>query len=78
MPPSTLLNGGEREKEPFGTPMFWQFVAISASLTLFAGMMSGLTVGYLSIDKIDLEVKMNIGTHKEKQAVIYVLFNYIG
>lgn len=29
---------------------------------VFAGMMSGLTVGYLSIDKLDLEIKQAIGT----------------
>jgi hypothetical protein len=31
--------------------------------------MSGLTVGYLSIDKLDLEIKQAIGTPQEKRAV---------
>ena len=31
-------------------------------LTLFAGLMSGLTVGLLSIDKMELETKQLIGT----------------
>jgi hypothetical protein len=31
--------------------------------------MSGLTVGFLSIDKIDLEIKGTIGTSAEKKAV---------
>lgn len=31
--------------------------------------MSGLTVGYLSIDKLDLEIKLAIGTPEEKRAV---------
>jgi hypothetical protein len=31
--------------------------------------MSGLTVGYLSIDKLDLEIKLAIGTEKEKKSV---------
>lgn len=35
----------------------------------FAGLMSGLTVGYLSIDKLDLEIKQAIGTPQEKRAV---------
>jgi hypothetical protein len=30
-------------------------------------MMSGLTVGLLSIDELDLEMKMVIGTDKEKK-----------
>lgn len=31
--------------------------------------MSGLTVGYLSIDKLDLEIKGTIGNSEEKKAV---------
>jgi hypothetical protein len=31
--------------------------------------MSGLTVGYLSIDQLDLEIKQAIGTPQEKKAV---------
>ena len=38
-------------------------------LVLFAGLMSGLTVGYLSIDKMDLEIKSSIGTPEEKRQV---------
>lgn len=37
-------------KVPFGTPTFWLYVGISFGLTCFAGLMSGLTVGLLSID----------------------------
>lgn len=36
-------------------------------LTLFAGAMSGLTVGYLSIDDLVLELKANTGTDLEKK-----------
>ena len=35
-------------------------------LTLFAGCMSGLTVGYTSIDTLVLEVKISNGTEEEK------------
>ena len=35
-------------------------------LTLFAGCMSGLTVGYTSIDTLVLEVKLSNGTEEEK------------
>jgi hypothetical protein len=31
-----------------------------------AGFMSGLTVGLASIDKLDLEIKIAIGTEAEK------------
>jgi metal transporter CNNM len=36
-------------------------------LTLFAGAMSGLTVGYLSIDDLVLELKSKTGTNLEKK-----------
>jgi hypothetical protein len=32
-------------------------------------MMSGLTVGFMSIDKLDLELKKISGTPREKRAV---------
>lgn len=35
--------------------------------------MSGLTVGYLSIDKLDLEIKKAIGTPSEKKAASVIL-----
>ena len=43
-------------------------------LVCFAGVMSGLTVGYLSIDKLDLEIKQSIGTESEKRAVSFHSF----
>ena len=36
-------------------------------LTLFAGAMSGLTVGYLSIDDLVLELKSTTGSDMEKK-----------
>lgn len=36
-------------------------------LVCFAGLMSGLTVGFLSIDQLDLEIKQSIGTEEEKR-----------
>jgi metal transporter CNNM len=41
-------------------------IIIIVSLTLFGGVMSGLTVGYLSIDDLILELKANTGSDKEK------------
>lgn len=40
---------------------------------LFAGLMSGLTVGYLSIDTLVLELKLKNGTESEKKNVVYVI-----
>ncbi len=36
-------------------------------LTAFAGAMSGLTVGYLSIDDLVLELKTQTGSDEEKE-----------
>ncbi len=45
-------------------------------LTMFAGLASGLTVGYLSIDKLDLEIKQKIGSDEDKLAVSYFFTKY--
>jgi metal transporter CNNM len=42
-------------------------------LTCFAGLMSGLTVGYLSIDDLVMELKMTTGTEEEKRQADLVL-----
>jgi metal transporter CNNM len=42
-------------------------------LTLFAGLMSGLTVGYLSIDDLVLELKTSTGSGEEKAQAYKVL-----
>jgi hypothetical protein len=39
-------------------------------------MMSGLTVGFMSIDKLDLELKLCSGTAKEKKAVSLECFKF--
>lgn len=40
----------------------------SLGLVSFAGIMSGLTVGYCGIDQLDLELKEKQGTPSEKKA----------
>lgn len=45
---------------------FWFNLIVFVSLACFAGTMSGLTVGYLSIDSLVLEIKMSNGTETEK------------
>lgn len=47
----------EGPKAKPGTSQFYYLIGICIFLTFFAGLMSGLTVGYLSIDKLDLEIK---------------------
>jgi CBS domain containing-hemolysin-like protein len=45
---------------------FWFNLIVFITLACFAGTMSGLTVGYLSIDSLILEIKMGNGTENEK------------
>ena len=45
---------------------FWFNLIVFITLACFAGTMSGLTVGYLSIDSLVLEIKMSNGTETEK------------
>ena len=52
---------------------YWFFMFMVAFLTLFAGMMSGLTVGYLSVDQLTMELKQTTGTPEEKAASEIIL-----
>lgn len=54
-------------------PLPWDeyllFSLISLALVLFGGMMSGLTVGLMSLDETELELKLASGTpHEQEQA----------
>jgi metal transporter CNNM len=42
-------------------------------MVLFSGLMSGLTVGFLSIDTLDLELKLINGSEKDKIAANSIL-----
>jgi hypothetical protein len=53
------------EKLVPGTSAFWFNIGMAVVCTFFAGLMSGLTVGYLSIDSLDLELKLK-GNNKEQ------------
>lgn len=54
---------------------FWIYLGIYVFLTLFAGMMSGLTMGLLSLDKTQLEILQKVGKPKERKyaSTIYPL-----
>ncbi|KAJ6808006.1 DUF21 domain-containing protein-like [Iris pallida] len=45
--------------------MFWVYLAISVGLVLFAGLMSGLTLGLMSLSLVDLEVLVKAGQPKD-------------
>jgi len=46
--------------------MFWVFLTACVGLVMFAGLMSGLTLGLMSLSLVDLEVLAKAGTPKDK------------
>ena len=46
-----------------GSEEFWFFLLVGAGLVLFAGLMSGLTLGLMSLDSLDLEVRSRMRRH---------------
>ena len=67
------------EEEMVTGGKYWFFMFMVAFLTLFAGMMSGLTVGYLSVDKLTMELREKTGTQMEKEyskVILPVLSNH--
>ena len=67
------------EEEMVTGGKYWFFMFMVAALTLFAGMMSGLTVGYLSVDKLTMELREKTGTQMEKEyskVILPVLSNH--
>jgi metal transporter CNNM len=67
------------EEEMVSGGKYWFFMFMVAFLTLFAGMMSGLTVGYLSVDKLTMELREKTGTQMEKEyskIILPVLSNH--
>ncbi|KAI3701881.1 hypothetical protein L6452_27321 [Arctium lappa] len=57
----------------FGSVMFYVYAGISCFLVLFAGIMSGLTLGLMSLGLVELEILQRSGTPTEKKqaAVIF-------
>ena len=58
-------NEEETKSDSFFDGFWFNFIGFSI-LACFAGAMSGLTVGYLSIDMLILEIKLDSGTEQEK------------
>lgn len=54
------------EDTPFGSVWWWAYAGISCFLVLFAGIMSGLTLGLMSLGLVELEILQRSGTDAEK------------
>lgn len=62
---------------PFGSPWWFIYAGISCFLVLFAGIMSGLTLGLMSLGLVDLEILQRSGTSSEKkQAGTFFLYPF--
>lgn len=55
---------------------FFIRIAIVTFLVLFAGMMSGLTLGLMSLSLVDLEVLAKSGTPKDQKHAGILFFNF--
>ncbi|XP_062510862.1 uncharacterized protein LOC134186817 [Corticium candelabrum] len=60
-------------KYTFGDTMFWVYLGIYVALVLLAGLMSGLTMGLLSLDVLSLKVLKSGGTAKQQKYATTIL-----
>jgi hypothetical protein len=50
-----------------GTPTFYVYILVIIGLVLFAGLMSGLTLGLMSLGLVDLEVLIKSGQPADRK-----------
>ncbi|KAH7557698.1 hypothetical protein JRO89_XS11G0205000 [Xanthoceras sorbifolium] len=55
---------------PCCEPMFWVYLLICVALVCFAGLMSGLTLGLMSLSLVDLEVLMKAGLPQDRKNAV--------
>ncbi|KAK1318761.1 DUF21 domain-containing protein [Acorus calamus] len=77
---SSLSGGGgggffvvEGEDIGFGSLEWWFYAGFSCVLVLFAGIMSGLTLGLMSLGLVELEILQRSGTPNEKKQAAVIL-----
>lgn len=57
----------EAEDIVFGSPWWFIVVGVACLLVLFAGIMSGLTLGLMSLGLVELEILQQSGSSAEKK-----------
>ncbi|EPS74558.1 hypothetical protein M569_00197, partial [Genlisea aurea] len=57
----------------FGTVLWFIYAGVSCVLVLFAGIMSGLTLGLMSLGLVELEILQRSGTPTEKKQAAAIL-----
>eukprot|EP01111_Echinosteliopsis_oligospora_P009092 TRINITY_DN2602_c0_g1_i9.p1 TRINITY_DN2602_c0_g1~~TRINITY_DN2602_c0_g1_i9.p1 ORF type:complete len:156 (-),score=24.38 TRINITY_DN2602_c0_g1_i9:102-569(-) len=63
----------ESPNEPVGSKMFYIDIAIVVVIVLIAGMTSGLTMGLMSLDALNLEIIKNSGEEKLRRCAEKIL-----
>ncbi|KAH1243734.1 DUF21 domain-containing protein [Glycine soja] len=61
------------ESIPFGSVWWFAYAGVSCFLVLFAGIMSGLTLGLMSLGLVDLEILERSGSPAEKMQAAIIL-----
>ncbi|CAI0560010.1 unnamed protein product [Linum tenue] len=70
---STMAQSGTGDEIPYGTVTWFVYAGISCFLVIFAGIMSGLTLGLMSLSLVDLEILQRSGTSAEKKQAAGIL-----
>ncbi|KAF3436326.1 hypothetical protein FNV43_RR23418 [Rhamnella rubrinervis] len=63
----------EADDISFATPWWFVYAGVSCLLVLFAGIMSGLTLGLMSLNPVELEILQRSGTSTEKKHAAVIL-----
>ncbi|KAF8111770.1 hypothetical protein N665_0073s0119 [Sinapis alba] len=63
----------EAEDIVFGSPWWFVVVGVACLLVLFAGIMSGLTLGLMSLGLVELEILQQSGSSTEKKQAAAIL-----
>ncbi|THU44805.1 hypothetical protein C4D60_Mb02t11230 [Musa balbisiana] len=66
-----MASGGS--DQPCCSAMFWVYLMICVGLVMFAGLMSGLTLGLMSLSLVDLEVLVKAGKPKDQHNAAKIL-----
>ncbi|XP_073267249.1 DUF21 domain-containing protein At4g14240 isoform X2 [Populus alba] len=70
---TVLAQSNGEDGIPFGSFSWFVYAGISCFLVLFAGIMSGLTLGLMSLGLVDLEILQRSGTSTEKKQAAAIL-----
>ncbi|KAL9401023.1 hypothetical protein Peur_004872 [Populus x canadensis] len=70
---TVLAQSNGEDGIPFGSFSWFVYAGISCFLVIFAGIMSGLTLGLMSLGLVDLEILQRSGTATEKKQAAAIL-----